>query len=229
MGFVFSPSNLMSYAACPKRFWGQSISKTIKWKASSQKSRGTLVHSCLQKAVDEGMAAVKNWPDGLDGMRVQQVVDSLRALGEKGAKVWTEHEMVVGKDMKPAKRGWWDEDAFFRCKADVCLLSPEGSSALLIDWKTGRKWDENAMQLRAEALLVHLFHGAKRVTWSYEYVDTGETTRGVCDFTNGLAPVQDIVHLMKDARQAIKTGAFLPQKNRFCRFCDFHQTPLCGL
>ena len=108
MGFVFSPSNLMSFAACPRRFQGQSITKEIKWKASSQKSRGTLVHGCLQKAVDEGMNAVKSWPDGLDGMRVQQVVDSLRALGEKGAKVWTEHEMVVGKDMKPARRGWWD-------------------------------------------------------------------------------------------------------------------------
>ena len=60
MGFVFSPSNLMSFAACPRRFQGQSITKEIKWKASSQKSRGTLVHGCLQKAVDEGMAAVKN-------------------------------------------------------------------------------------------------------------------------------------------------------------------------
>ena len=45
--FVFSPSNMSTYRTCPRRFEGQSITKEIVWKASAQKSRGTLVHHAL--------------------------------------------------------------------------------------------------------------------------------------------------------------------------------------
>ena len=34
--FVFSPSNMMNYRLCPRRFEGQSITKEIKWKASGE-------------------------------------------------------------------------------------------------------------------------------------------------------------------------------------------------
>ena len=57
MNFVFSPSNIMTYRTCPRRFMGQSISKEIKWKFSTQKSRGTLVHSSIEKAMQDGWDA----------------------------------------------------------------------------------------------------------------------------------------------------------------------------
>ena len=31
MPFVYSPSNMQTFRDCPLRFWGQSISKEIKW------------------------------------------------------------------------------------------------------------------------------------------------------------------------------------------------------
>ena len=58
MGFVFSPSNLLSFRACPRRFQAQSITKEIKWKASTQKSRGTMVHGDIEKAFRKGPQAL---------------------------------------------------------------------------------------------------------------------------------------------------------------------------
>lgn len=226
---VFSPSNLSTHMQCPRKFWGQSVSKTLKWKASTQKSRGTLVHNSLEKAVKDGYDAVKTWPDGLDMDFVRQQVNLARGLIDAGMQCHIEHEMCV--DSKGNAVDWWDEKGYMRCKADTLLLPPDGTRLpmFLIDYKTGRKWDEEDMQLRMEALVAYLYYKHPVVQYAYWYVDSGETATGIIDFQNGMEPVQDIFDALSDAQQDMNANDYPPRKNKFCKWCGFYNTPECGL
>jgi CRISPR/Cas system-associated exonuclease Cas4 (RecB family) len=229
MGIVFSPSNLSTHVQCPRKFWGQSIAKTLKWKASQQKSRGTLVHNALEKAVKDGFDAVKTWPDGLDMDFVRQQVGLVQGLTMAGMSCYIEHEMCVDGRGNPVD--WWDDKGAMRCKADTILVPPEGTELpmFLIDYKTGKKWDDEDMQLRMEALIAHLYYKHPVVQYAYWYVDSGETATGIIDFRNGMEPVQDILDALVDAQQDMNANDFPPRKNRFCKWCGFYNTPECGL
>lgn len=229
MSLVFSPSNLMTFADCPRKFWGQSVAKTLKWKASQQKSRGTLVHNALEKAVKDGYDAVKSWPDGLDLDFVRQQVGLARDLINAGMTCHIEHEMCI--DRKGNAVDWWDDNGYMRCKADTILLPPENADlpVFIIDYKTGKKWSEDDAQLRLEALIAHINFKKPLIQYAYWYVDSGETATGLIDFRNGYEPVRDLLELVEDANASLQCNDFPPKKNRFCKWCGFYNTPECGL
>lgn len=222
--FVFSPSNMISFRTCARRFQAQSITKEIKWKASTQKSRGTMVHGDIEKAFHKGPQAVTHWDDKLDTAYVSSLIDTVRGI--KG-ELFIEKELVVTDKFKPST-DWWDEHALLRAKADA-LIIPDKGDPWLIDIKTGKKWDTEDFQLRVEALLVHLIYGKNVIRYSYEYVDIGERVEGVVDMSRGLLPVQDVVDTMRDMKTAIRDNCFFPVRNKFCRFCDFNGKTECGL
>lgn len=231
---VLSPSNMSTFMDCPRKFQGQSMTGEIQWKASTQKSRGSFVHSAIEKALKQGMQAVTNWPDGLDTYYVQQQVQWARDMVAAGGQIHIEHELTIDGRMRPAPEGWWDDNALLRAKADAIVLpsiSIPGQifPAEIIDVKTGKKWDEIDFQLRVEALLVHLIYNKPVVNYAYWYVDIGDTVDGSIDFRNGLDPVKDIIQLIKDMKFAVDNTYFPPKKNKFCKWCGLYQTPACGL
>ncbi len=232
-GFVFSPSNMSTYELCPRKFQGQSITKEIKWQATSQKSRGSLVHTGLDKAVRHGIQAVSTWPEGVDPVYVTQQVNDTRRQVVSGAQMFIEHELTVNEQLKPT--GWWDDDAFIRAKADLVVLpTPQETSlttANVIDFKTGKHWDKNNFQLRVEALLLYLIYQRPIINYAYWYVDQGHTVEDTIDFRNGLHPVKDIIDLIKQMKQAIQDNYFPPKKNSLCKWrsgqCQLYGK--CGL
>lgn len=222
--YVASPSNLSQYAACPKKFEGQR-SKRIKWKESPSKVRGIEVHAALEQAMKNGIGTVPAWPDGMNEAYTLTILQKLRGIAEAGATLHTEHEMAIDEGFKPS--GWWDDGTMLRAKADLLLVVP-GRSALIGDWKTGRMYADSDMQLRTEALLVHVLYAVPTINWSLFYVDQGQSKSGVVDFTQGLGQVKDILELMKSARTAVDNGGPFPaKKNKFCRWCDWYHTNNC--
>lgn len=227
MGFVYSPSNMDTFRKCPKRFEGQSITGEIKWKASKAKNRGTEVHNALERAVLEGIDKMP-LVDGIDAAFVTQKVNDVRAAEKLGASILVEHAMCMRRDKTSA--GWWDDDAYLRARADMLILPGNtGIPPLVVDFKTGKKWDEDAFQLRVETLLVHHLYGANRVGYSYWYVDTGDVCSGVVDYSGGYQDVADVLLLLDTMDKAIAASAFMPTRNKFCKWCDFFQTPKCSL
>lgn len=216
---IFSPSNLSTYRDCPRKFFGQSISKEIKWKQSTQKSRGTQVHESIEEYIrtrDD-----KHIPQDVDRDFVRNRVSMIT----KGSTVLIEHEMGMDKGLQPA--GWWD--AYLRAKADLIVLPKDGDLVHIYDIKTGKQWDADAFQLRIESILALCNFKRPKVHYAFWYVDNGTIVDGVVDFSKGLWQVQDIIALMKQAELSIKNNHFPPKKNKFCRWCDWFETERCGL
>ena len=225
MGLVVcSPSSLAQFDACPRKFYGQRT-KQIVWKETPQKARGTEVHAVLEKALNEGMQATPVWPKGINELYTTTVLQKLRNIAAAGAELHTEHEMCITREFKSTD--WWDDNALLRAKADVLLLVP-GQAALIGDWKTGKIYPGSDLQLRTEALLVHVLYGVPVINWSLFYVDQGQSKSGTVDFTSGLAPVQDVLQLMKKVEQIVgQGGPFEAKQNKFCRWCDWYHSESC--
>lgn len=229
MGFVFSPSNIMTYKTCPRKFWGQSISRLIKYKPTKQKSRGVILHEQVQDALRDPVHIEKLRQDTqLDAQYICGRVAEVQSMRSAGCKLYIEHELCMNKAGQ--KVGWWDDKAFLRAKADAVLLHHNMDFPVrVIDIKTGRNWDKDATQLRLEALLAYIIYQHPVVQYEYWYIDQGETEEGIIDFRNGLAPVQDLYDVMREMGQAIKNNDFPCIKNSLCRWCDFYQTNECGV
>lgn len=223
---VFSPSNLGTFRNCPRRFYGQSVSKELKWVGSKQKSRGTAMHSFVQDAARYG------WPDtGLTDTTVD--ASYTRALVERlhsaNADMFIEHEMAMTAHGKQCD--WWAGDAFLRARADVFMLpSADSADPILVgDIKTGRNWDNDHLQLRIEALLAHIIYARPVVKYQYWYIDQGETEDGIIDFRNGLDPVKDIYDLLRQASLAVKNNDYPATPNKFCKWCQWYKQKECGV
>lgn len=227
MAFVYSPSNMDTYNQCPRKFYGQSISepREIKWKATKEKSRGSLVHTAIQKAVKHGLDTVTNWPEGLDHHYVQDKVNWARTMASAGYQIKIEDELCVNAAMQSAE--WWDDDALLRARADITLVPLDNRPAWAIDIKTGKKWDDTDFQLRTVGLLTHLVYNTPEVHYAYWYVDTGEDHGDIMNFSNGLYMVQDIVDTMNNIKLAMLNNHWPTKKNRFCKWCGLHGK--CGV
>lgn len=229
--FVFSPSNISSWTQCPRRFQAQSITKELPWKATAAKSRGSLVHTAIQKAMREGIQAVPSWPDGLSVAYTQTKIQASRGLVAAGWTVDTEHELTITKDMQKAPDGWWDNNAWLRARADAILLPPDPTVApvMLVDIKTGKIYDRDGFQLRVECLLAHIIFKAPVVQYSYWYVDEGQSVSDTLDFNaDGMNKCKDIFESIQKMQFAMDNNYYPATKNRFCRWCGLNNTQSCG-
>lgn len=225
---VFSPSNLSTYATCPRRFYGQSVIKALPWKVSAQKSRGTVMHTAMEKALRLGWQKDNPFDDKVDTAYARKVVEEVQRMRERGYTLSCEQELCI--NAKGKSTGWWDDDAWFRARADALLLPEDTQQPVVVgDIKTGRHWDLEDTQLRMECLLAHLVYERPVVSYAYWYIDEGENVEGTIDFRNGLGAVQDIYALLREASQAIKNNDFPAVSNKFCKWCGWYKKPECGL
>lgn len=231
MAFAFSPSNMMTFKACPRKFWGQSISKLIKWTPSKQKSRGTFLHEAIQDSLrDFSKLAEVRKDTQIDMGFTEQCVSYVHRQLMGDYTLCIEHEMAMTKDGK--KTGWFDDNCFLRAKADAILLPPLDKyptlPVVVIDIKTGKNYGDT-LQLRTEALLAHILYGRSHVRWEYWYVDQGESVTQLIDFGFGLTLVQDVYDTIKEMSLAMRNNDFPCTPNRFCRWCDFNKTDNCDV
>lgn len=228
MNFCYSPSNMMTFRQCPLKFYGQSISKEIKWQASGQKSRGTVIHTQIEKCMRLGMQENIIWDDKIDVGYVRSTVEKVRHAIAQGYKLTTEAELVTTREGKVAS--WWDDNAFLRAKADVLLVHSDPLMPVIIgDIKTGRIYDTEDFQLLTESFIAHLVTQRPLVSYVYWYVDQGEDVDGTINFNHGLQPVQIVLDTLNDMQKAIRNNDFPATRNGLCRWCQWYKKPECTL
>lgn len=229
MNVVLSPSNLQTFRQCPRRFYGQSITKELVWRPSKQKTRGTQMHSVIEQAMQTGWTedTASSLDSQVNAWAAKDTVDFVTGYRKDGYDLRIEHELCVDMQCRPC--GWWDEKAGLRAKADVVLVPRSGTDSLIIgDIKTGKNY-KDTFQCRLECLLGHIIYEIPICVYYYWYIDTGDIEYGEINFSRGLADVQDVLDTIKDCRQSIKNNYYPAVRNKFCGFCDWHKTKECGL
>jgi hypothetical protein len=142
--FTWSYSSLKQYQNCPKQYQEIRVLKNYIVKENEAMMYGKEVHSALENYVKEGVELAKNY------QRFKPIVDALIKIpGEK----YTEYEMALTYHKTPCK--FDSDDRWVRGIADLVIIN--GSTAYVIDYKTGSNKYPDPKQLRLMSLMLFTF------------------------------------------------------------------------
>ncbi len=198
---VYSYSLLNNYAnVCPHQTYRRYVKKDQKFVETPQMKWGNDVHSAM-----EFRLGGKPLPPGM-----QQWEPLVAPLAARSAVA--EQKLGITRTAKPC--GFFDDPVWFRGKIDVTLL--EGTTACIVDFKTGNSSYEDPFELETNALLLHARHPhLKQIKGFYVWLKENRVGKPYDLDTNG---AWHRVCELVDRFEADKT--FEKRKSGLCGYCS---------
>jgi PD-(D/E)XK nuclease superfamily len=142
---VWSYTNLNDYTVCPKRFFHKHVVKDCPSEIKSQaQTDGIAVHEALKKRIKlrEPLPEQFKQHEGIAG-EIERI-DGVKRV-----------ELPLGMTFAGAPCDFFGDKVWFRGRLDLAITWQAGDQpvALLVDWKTGKPW-EDPTELRYQALLL---------------------------------------------------------------------------
>ena len=201
---TLSPSALLDFEGCPKRWHEVKILKKYKQEDTEYFAYGNEVH----KNLEEYTKYKTPLPEHLE--YVAPMIDKAR----EEFVLCAELEIAITEDWKPV--GFWDKSAVLRGKIDFVAVSKK--TALIVDWKTGnRKADPFQLQVYG-ALLYHIL-GVESVAAGYAWLKTKQRDVYSIDGTNFQSIKDDITDRITRMKDAYEKQEFEARTGPLCCWC----------
>lgn len=207
--FAVSYSRISLYEQCPAKMYYKTIAK---------------LQEAERAALKGGLDAHKDGEDYLKGKlkkvpkKYEAFVPEMVALKKHKAESELEWAFTRGWSLT----GWWDKDCWMRVKTDAVYT--EKTSAVVVDFKTGRRYDdkhEDCAGLYALATGT-VYPKVQRINVEYFYLDIKKENKAVYLFKKN-----DLASLRADwerrAARIERDDKFLPRLNKYCGNCDFRR------
>lgn len=227
----WSHSKIADYLQCPHKFYQKYVAKTTDRGETPAMRKGNHQHSLMELAINastpDELATRKTKLEIESLSRVIPIIEKLRALGAAA-----ELELGVTRDWKPC--GFWDKEAWGRCKIDALAASPDGKG-LIIDWKTGAtkniKYQTDA-ELRLHATIANAHFPELKVISAVYYYTQGfqfhpappEKPYVIYEFA---AERHRVNELMSRIDYAVDNDLCKMRKNNLCPWCEVKKCPNC--
>lgn len=224
-----SPTSLKTFQQCPHKYHAQYITKELKWEQSPAAARGDRLHKIMEDGCSRGVFPIA---DSLESLELWGTVynfcEAVNKLKQTGWQVQTELETATDGLGNPT--GWWDNNSWLRSKIDVCATHPDKDYAVIIDWKTGKIYDEDRIQLDVNAMTLKPITGLSNYKVMFAYLDQNiiknydvvvdlDKPREfdlLRDAGTKLIDTMVIINTLKD----YTARDFWPEKkNKFCNWC----------
>lgn len=145
MKLAHSYSSIKLYENCPLRYFRQRVVKDVVDEGGEASKHGERIHKFLEDRLRDNAELPQ------DMARYEKLCQSVEKLST-GGELHIEKELVLTENLTPT--GWWDADAWLRSKLDVLVI--KGTTAVVMDWKTGkRRPDFFQMELFAAQVFKH--------------------------------------------------------------------------
>jgi PD-(D/E)XK nuclease superfamily len=211
-----SPSALIAFETCGRRFYETRIAKNFADDAGPAAEYGTAVHFSLENY------GRSNTPIPAEHKRYQPAADKILSL--PGDKLF-EQKVGIRADFSPC--AFNDPDVWHRCIIDVLIIN--GTDALVVDWKTGKKKsDMTQLNLNALVAFAH-FPDVQTLALAYYWLTQGPSMttlnvnrKDLPDLWSRLLP------RLKALDHAYATDRWLANPSGLCRkhcpvtTCQFH-------
>lgn len=217
MNAAWSYSRLISYELCARKFWHESIGKTIPFKESDEMRAGKEWHKGAELFVRDGKQLpihMRHW---------QPILQQFRdAPGEK----LIEQQIALNIQWEPVE--WFAKDAWLRVKSDLTIVN--GRSAIQIDYKTGKPKDDFTQLRLNSAVTMLLAPEVITITHGFLWTKTKELTKetmeskDVPDFWAEMLPRVAKYQAAHDQQNFPPTPNFLCKKHCEVRSCQYHGT-----
>lgn len=200
---AWSHTALTSFETCGRRHYLTRVAKTVTEPPSESIKWGREVHEALQKKL-EGRAPL---PPHL--AYIEPVADKLMS---KQGKRLVEEKLTIDSSFRPC--GWWDKSAWCRVVVDVGLLGVE--SALLVDWKTGkRKPDNDQLELFAAVAFAH-YPYLKSIYTAFVWLQEKKIDHAVFTHEQVKTIWEGYLPRVKRLEQAHQTNTWHPKPSGLC-------------
>ena len=204
---VLNYSFLRDFKNCPHKAFRRYVVKDIQFTATKKMDEGRADHDALANRLKRGVALDRHL------RHAEPICAVLDALPER-VKIKIEWFGGINSAGEPC--AWDAKDCWFRTKPDVAVITPAGG--WLIDWKTGRRW-EDPFELETQAMLLSAHHPETRI-WQGEYYWLADES---CGERYTLAPIDTYDNLMNTAglmHSYLKAGKWPKQPNKLCNWCN---------
>lgn len=211
---VASHTFLDCYERCPKQAWHRYVVKDQPYVESEAQKYGNTVHDLLDKRVG------KKVPLPADYAFLEKFAASFDVYSD----VWTECKFGMNAQGGPV--GFFDPDVWMRGKADVIVFSPDLTTAILADWKTGKKY-EKPQELEEHALLARAcfaknskYKTVTKFIGFYVWLKDGEVGQ-MHDLSDVGKTFARVKKTMQQVEQTMAAGADWPaRENPLCGWCS---------
>jgi len=231
--FAMSPTMLKSFQNCPAKFHAQYITKKLPWKQSPQAARGEQIHAVLEAGSRDGIKSIHAFPaykelDAATRYAIQKNLESIERLKQEGWIIQPELSLAINS--AGTSVGWKDKSGFIRSKIDILATNPQKDFGIIIDWKTGKKYDEE-IQLYINALCAVPVTGLTKYFSLFAYIDSDDAKpfNIHVDVPNPSmfhidtykdSPMATTLCVVHNLLEAEKENFWPATDNTFCNWCE---------
>lgn len=218
---AWSFSRLKDYEECPFKAKLKVIDR-MREPDRPAMARGTAIHKIAEDFVKGTLAKMPSDMTELVGYpKFKTKFAALRKAAEKQLAV-AEGAFTFTSAWTPT--GWFEPDAWLRIKADAQLFVPAKKSVTIIDYKTGKIYEDSKQQLALYALAAFLFYPedeVQTVTGELWYLDHGDTIPLAFERSE-----MDEMRRQWEARSRamLNDTIFAPKPGQYCRWCHFRKS-----
>jgi hypothetical protein len=226
---AWSYSSLSSYETCPRRHYETRVAKTVKEPEGLPLVLGNAAHKVLELAVSKGTPIPPTIQVTTSGGETGYLSTAgwddiiLRVLA-RGGEPHVERQIAL--DEKLCETEWFSREAWVRGIIDLALL--RGKTALLLDYKTGkRKPDSDQLRLFA-ALAMHVWPQVEKVITGFLWLKSGQIDKEVYTRGDISAIWTGFLPRVKRLEAAYEGEKWEPKPSGLCKnycpvsHCEFH-------
>lgn len=212
MGLItqWSFSRWSTYQDCPAKIKFRYVDKLAE-PGSPAMDRGTMIHKIAEDYV-------------VAPGRTQKPHDCLKHYAAefklaRKSKPIVEKEWAFTESWEPT--GWFAKDAWLRIKTDL-IFQPKKAPCVVVDHKTGKRYDKHKDQLSIEALTTFIMlEHVDEIDAQIWYLDQGKPNL-TSKFTREDVPFLKMEWEDK-VRPMLNDETFAPKPNYGCRWCHYRK------
>lgn len=240
MSIIFSPSNLKTFVQCPYKFKAMNIDKSVPYVQNEAAKRGERLHALMETAVKHGWDEVAHdWNDTKSYDHAYKFIRDVWALKNSGWHVETEASVATDGYGNSVDYFSKAPKNFLRCRIDLYAQHPDKDYIIILDWKSGKVYDADKLQLQANAVCMKTMTNTDKYLIGFAYLDNGGVKYEKID-VNGVdlhekdplayaaSPCLELLNALDNANHALQTGKYLQTKNMFCKWCPVKDCPHSG-
>lgn len=202
----WSYSRLKMYTSCPRKA-KYAIIDRLPQPSSPAMERGTAIHKLAEDYLGGKRRTVAK--------ELKLFADPLKGLKKLNAVP----ELELAFDVNWNRTGWFDKNTWVRIKVDAFGLLADGLESLIVDFKTGKRYEDHADQLKLYAVGGFLANRLSlKSTASNWYLDSGESTEA--QFAR-----KELKSLQKfweaKTKPMLNDTKFAPLPSPSCRWCPY--------
>lgn len=203
-----SPSSLQTFLTCPRQYFAKYISKEVEFTGNKHTIFGSKVHKVFEDYLKSSGQDTFQLPDFL--LPAKKYLDKMK----KSSTCLAEVKLAIDRNNNLVD--WFDKSAYQRCIIDALLVNKDESIVLCIDWKTGKKRDNQTQHDFIKKCAGAKYPNATIYTL-FIYLFAGQSTLQVFKHD----PLTELDNSMRQLEQAYELGIFTPKTSGLCKgWCD---------